>query len=252
MVKISSPFPTKSSIQSQKNCNTNTNNEIRKVARKGPIKARMMSLSSFLITLQLLSQISVMTNVKLSKEELELVTNADLILTKNRIIQKVYELFGTLSEEYRSLSHSLPAEVTAVAPKISKGENYLGLPWVMLDQPRLFSNTDVFAIRSFFWWGKYFSITLQLQGKHKEQYQQVVSNTINNNTEWMVCIAADPWQHHFDSSNYIPYTKNVDLTKLSFIKLAKKIPLQQWDNSFQFFIKTFTSFIEILSPQPVK
>ena len=35
-----------------------------------------------------------MANVKLSKDELELVTNAELILTKNRIIQKVYDLFG--------------------------------------------------------------------------------------------------------------------------------------------------------------
>ncbi len=79
-----------------------------------------------------------MANVKLSKDELELVTNAELILTKNRIIQKVYELFGELSIAYRELSKDLDEDLLHIPPKISKGENYLGLPWVMLDYPRNF------------------------------------------------------------------------------------------------------------------
>jgi hypothetical protein len=51
MVKKSSPLPTRSSIYNQKNCITSTKREIRNVAKKGPIKDRMMSVSSFLITL---------------------------------------------------------------------------------------------------------------------------------------------------------------------------------------------------------
>ena len=37
----------------------------------------------------------------LSAAELELVTNAEVLLTKNRIIQKVYNMFGTVSEAYK-------------------------------------------------------------------------------------------------------------------------------------------------------
>ena len=44
------PLPTKSSIHSQKNWMINTNSVIKKVAMNGPIKERMMSISSFLIT----------------------------------------------------------------------------------------------------------------------------------------------------------------------------------------------------------
>jgi hypothetical protein len=189
-----------------------------------------------------------MANVKLSKEELELVTDAELILTKNRIIAKVYELFGELSEEYKQLGQCLPREVLTVTPKISKGENYLGLPWVMLDYPRAFSNTDVFAIRSFFWWGNCFSITLQLQEKYKTVYQQPLINYLKKDpVDWWICIANDPWQHHFQPGNYILYNENIDLGKLSFIKLAKKIPLQEWDNSFRFFTAAFKQYCEILS-----
>ena len=32
----------------------------------------------------------------------------------------------------------LPGDIAAIAPKIARGENYLGLPYVMLDYPRYF------------------------------------------------------------------------------------------------------------------
>ena len=89
----------------------------------------------------------VATNVELSKTELELVTSSEVILTKNRIIEKVYALFGSLSEEYRKIlaeySHNLPAEIFEKAPKIYRGENYMALPYVMLDYPRIFGKEEV-------------------------------------------------------------------------------------------------------------
>jgi hypothetical protein len=188
-----------------------------------------------------------MTNVKLSKEELRLVTDAELILTKNRIIQKVYSLFGELSDEYKKQSSSLPEEILSVPPKISKGENYNGLPWVMLDYPRKFSQTDVFAIRSFFWWGKFFSITLQLQGKYQEMYAASIADKLENKENWWICQNDDAWQHHFEPENYAPYSKADTLHHVPFIKLAKKIPLQQWDNAVDFYKISFREIISLLS-----
>ena len=80
--------------------------------------------------------------VRLSSKEQELVMNADWILTKNAVIQKLYTFYGQLSEQYQMLIQQCPPlaneEACSVAPKISKGENYEGLPWVMLDYPRYF------------------------------------------------------------------------------------------------------------------
>lgn len=219
---------------------------MRKVARKGPTKERMISLSSFLITLWNLSQLSRMTNVKLSKEELALVTDAELILTKNRIIQKVYDLFGDLSVEYQTKSASLDAEIISVPAKISKGEQYHGLPWVMLDYPRRFSQTDVFAIRSFFWWGHFFSITLQLQGKYQQRYTSTLAAGLKHTEHWWIGCGTDAWQHNFDADNYIRVRGEHDLERAPFIKLAKKIPLQQWDDSFSFYQSSFEEIIGML------
>ncbi|MBK8087192.1 MAG: hypothetical protein IPK31_04125 [Chitinophagaceae bacterium] len=90
-------------------------------------------------------------NVSLSAFEKQLVTDASWILTKNNIIQKLFVLFGELSETWQSntVLQQLPSAINEIPPKISKGENYEGLPYVMLDYPRCFSKEDVFAIRTF-------------------------------------------------------------------------------------------------------
>ena len=63
----------------------------------------------------------------------------------------------------------MPEVIKTSTPKISKGENYKDLPYVMLDYPRCFQKEKTIAIRTFFWWGNFFSINLQLSGEYKEQ-----------------------------------------------------------------------------------
>ena len=93
--------------------------------------------------------------LQLTPEESSLVENASWLLTKHRIIGKVYGMFGMLSETYSAMlpqySNYIPDNVTSVAPKIYKGEQYRQLPYVMMDLPRYFKGEDTFAIRSFFW-----------------------------------------------------------------------------------------------------
>jgi len=178
----------------------------------------------------------------LTNYEFELVTNAEVLLTKNRIIQKVYEMFGAISEAYKKqvAEHSLFFTIPD-NPKISRGENYNGLPYVMLDYPRMFSRENTFAFRTFFWWGNFFSITLQLEGS----YQSLFFNAINQAMKegkfngWFVAISDDKWQHQFDEHYYLPVEKVKDITGLPFIKLAKKIPLSKWDESEIFLIGKF-------------
>ena len=188
-----------------------------------------------------------MANVKLSQRELEIVTDPDFILTKNQVIAKVYTLFGELSEYYQTQAAScLPDEVKVLSPKISKGENYEGLPWVMLDYPRYFSADHVFAIRTYFWWGHFFSITLQLKGKYQQKIQ--ITNLKSAMPDWLLCCNEDEWQHHFRADNYKPITAftNEAIQQLQFIKLAKKIPLDQWDDVDIFLKENVTRIINQL------
>jgi hypothetical protein len=124
----------------------------------------------------------------------------------------------------------------------------------MLDYPREFKKDKTFAIRTFFWWGNFFSITLQLSGEHKQQYLKYVLQAFKNGAleDWQVGIGEDPWEHHFGEDNYSPYLQHVDLHNKSFIKIATKIPLKEWDHVQDFLQKQFKLLLQLLTSNTVK
>lgn len=195
--------------------------------------------------------------VTLSPKELELVNDPGWILTKNAIIEKVYGLFGGLSEAYREALEKNTQIAKQGAgfrsPKIAKGEQYESLPWVMLDHPRCFDGENIFAIRSFFWWGNFCSINLLLSGSYRETYaasvEEYFSAGIQQRRNWFICVKDDPWQHHFREDNYRPVTEWGDksFARLPFIKLAKKTSLQDWNNLEGFFEKNYAEILEMLT-----
>ena len=169
----------------------------------------------------------------LSPEESSLVENSAWLLTKQRIIGKVYGLFGLLSEQYSAMLEGyagfIPEEVPKVSPKIYKGEMYQQLPYVMLDHPRFFDQKDVFAIRTFFWWGNDFSIHLVLGGVYRNQFIQSLLGHLQEGTldTWSIGVSDDPWEHHFERDNYVDVHSWLQQKTYSipgsYIKLGKRM-----------------------------
>ena len=199
------------------------------------------------------------TKIRLSQQELELVLNSDWILKKNAILVKAKKLLETISVEMQTelnpLKTIIPLEVLNISPKISKGENYQGLPYLVLDFPRFFDKENIFAIRIFFWWGNFFSITMQLSGIYKQQYIEKLQLSFPalQKNNFSVCISDDPWEHHFEKSNYasIQSLSEIEFRKLisnsPFIKIAKRFPLQQWNEVEENLLLNFKFLIEILN-----
>ncbi len=195
------------------------------------------------------------TKLTLSVKEQDLVCNTDWILTKHIIIEKVIALFGTVlqSMQQQTAAHKnkLPPEVFIKDPKISKGENYRQLPYVMLDYPRYFEKQDTLAIRTFFWWGNFFSINLQLSGYIKNKIApSLIENFLHlQKNDFWICVNSNPWQHYFEEDNYLALQKitfeqfSVMLNRESFVKIGKKISVGQWQ-AVSPFIET--GFEEIL------
>jgi len=181
------------------------------------------------------------TKITLSDKELSLVTDAGWILTKHAIIQKVYSLFTECIPAVETALNKggvvLPAEVRSSVPKIYKGENYLQLPYVMLDHPRCFNGRDIFAIRTMFWWGNFFSITLHISGVYKIMMQEnILKNNKLTGNNFFIGVNEDQWQHHFEENNFLPLqqlSKDDQLKMLAqndFTKLALKFDLHLWNN----------------------
>ena len=171
----------------------------------------------------------------LSATELEKVMDTDFFLTKQAIIASVYELFkkqaSVLTELLPMYDGLLAFFPLAGIPKIYKGENYKGLPYVMMDYPRKFEGNNIFALRTFFWWGKHFSIHLLLKGVYKEALQSTVERNIKNSTDIYTCVNSNAWQYNFGEDNYVLCK---DPTVISgdadFLKFGIKIPLAQWNS----------------------
>jgi hypothetical protein len=199
------------------------------------------------------------SKIQLSLFEMDLINNADWILTKNGIIQKTKQLLMSLQENQQnhlqSISPYLPAEILKPSFKISKGENYQGLPYLILDYPRFFEHKDIFAIRTMFWWGNFFSITLHLSGNYKTMFAQRIIDCYEllKETNFFICVHEEQWQHHFESDNYVQISKwNKDdfeymISTGSFIKLANKISLRQWDVAQKILFQHFKQIIEALT-----
>lgn len=162
--------------------------------------------------------------------------NADVILTKNSILQKTVSLLAGVQEHLlqEGQQQHLPS-----SPKISRGENYRGLPYVVLDYPRIASGNDLFFIRSLFWWGHFFSSTLQLAGHYKEIHLErlAASHAALAEKGYSVGIGSDPWQHHFTPLNYqkiavlSPAAFYEVLQQAPHIKIAASWPLSEWERA---------------------
>ena len=196
--------------------------------------------------------------IRLSLNEMELVTNAEWILTKNGIMRKAWQMLEELQQHQQDListyQDKMPAEALRVPAKISKGENYRGLPYLVLDYPRFFEKENAFAIRTMFWWGHFFSITLHLSGTMKSIYLPSLLQGYKQLADDGFFIATNDkeWEHHFESDNYTLLREineqeyRQQLYERPFIKLAQKVALDKWNDAHDLLAKYYSEVVGIL------
>ncbi len=195
--------------------------------------------------------------IHLSKYETEVVMDANWILTKQEIIKKICSFFGEMHDVFKSVSIAGNKTIEELGftrnGKISKGENYKGLPYVILDYPAIFERDNIFAIRTMFWWGNFFSITLHISGKKIMQnikIQKILSHLKESN--FFICVNKDEWQHDFDDVNYtlisgIDEKQYTETCARDFFKISKKIDLSNWNEAAQFLENSYRELIELIN-----
>jgi hypothetical protein len=197
------------------------------------------------------------SKLMLSEEELKIVKDTHWILTKQGVLQKVHQLFGeqvpAISSLFLKSEISFPDSILSSVPKISRGENYKGLPYVILDYPSVFGKEHVFALRTMFWWGHFFSVSLQLSGVYQELFSESISKRLALLPEpFFICVHEDPWQHHFESTNYVAFgqLKKSAADRLiygqDFIKIALKFELDEWNQMDDLLQAAYKTIIHLI------
>ena len=179
------------------------------------------------------------SKIQLSSAEMELMQNAAIILTKNNILQKTKQLLEDVQQAQTGYvrNNALLAgnDIFHVSPKISRGENYLGLPYLILDYPRQSSHSHFFFIRTMFWWGNFFSCTIHLANESKELFKEKIRRSYHQLENYYMSINDDPWVHHLNESDY---RKISSMNKKEFeeacenfthIKIAGRHSLTEWE-----------------------
>jgi len=178
------------------------------------------------------------TKIQLLAAEMDLVSSPDIILTKNAILQKLKLFLEGLQVKQldilKDYSLQFPEEILKVSPKISRGENYKGLPWLVLDNPRYFQHNNIFAIRTMFWWGNFFSVTLHLSGNNKNSLvEKILTNISDLKDDVHVYEGDDEWEHDLDPESYkrlssLTNDRFRQITSANnFLKLAIKFPIDR-------------------------
>lgn len=194
------------------------------------------------------------TNLKFSIEETKAMSEQEFFLLKNSATLKIIDLFGEIEKSLKAEVSDFGLEHSGLnisAGKIFRGENYRLFPYIVLDYPRLFSPKSVFAFRTMFWWGHEFSFTLHLQGEALEMYRFNLNKNLESlfGNDVYYCVNDTPWHYNFEGQNYslLDLVKDKsEVEKRPFIKLSKKIPVQQFEKVQQQSIETFRLFMKAI------
>ena len=178
-----------------------------------------------------------MTNIRFTSREMEILRDTEFLITKRTALAKIDNLLAETQSNLKMIwetnRHRFPELPSVRLPKISRGENYRGLPWRVLDYPAIFEKEDIFAFRTMFWWGNFFSITLHLQGKYLREYSRTIYRNHRNfrAKPYFVSTGESPWEYHYEKDNYLPADKvslnNMD--NLKFLKISTKLSLDNWN-----------------------
>ncbi|MBI3501250.1 MAG: hypothetical protein HY063_05590 [Bacteroidetes bacterium] len=190
--------------------------------------------------------------MRFSPTELHALHNSRFFYIKASVTKKMDALLAQTRDEIKSVIEKekiiLPAEADASMGKIFRGENYLGLPYLILDYPKYFGKDSVFAFRTLFWWGKFFSCTLHAGGIRNKDIRY--KGDVLSGKGVYFCVNDSPWQYHYGKDNYLLIDKLTEkqmqahIRKNNFIKLSRKMELKDYRKLPEFARETFELFMK--------
>ena len=193
--------------------------------------------------------------MNLSKKEISLIKDKDFLLTKSEIIRKMESIFrdteSSINKQINEISFDFPNDLKLNSGKISKGENYNGLPYLVLDYPALFKKNNVFAYRTMFWWGNFLSSTLHLQHESLDRYRDQLIKNFDKlfQMDVHISVGESPWEYHYNQTNYQKISKQHrdHIIQCRFIKLSKMMDLDNYKELPKFSSEFFSEILNALS-----
>lgn len=178
--------------------------------------------------------------IDFSATEIALIQNMQFFELRKTTEPKIIGLLNGIRDRLLQISIPYsplyPLTTDSKMGKISKGENYLGFPYRLIDFPRLFTRHDMFACRNMFLWGHHFAFHLLMAGPAMDTPRKRLSNRVKQliPLNLMLCTHETPWQWEFNPIYNMPiddsssHSVETMLLHAPFIKISKYWPLHQY------------------------
>lgn len=147
-------------------------------------------------------------NFSFSPSELSVLHDKAFFEIKHQIVHKWEHFLSFLAENIQKWISTLPDsplpdEVKNTSPKISKGENYQGMPYMVLDYPRYFGKENTCAFRNILLWNRGLYSTWFFEGKYTDYAIQTYAQY--GSSSMYLHQHTDKWVHELNEQDiYIP------------------------------------------------
>ena len=191
-----------------------------------------------------------------SEDEMNLVLNKEWLYLKRSVTGKAFDFLGMLHQSYNGIAQEHSGQLGYLPinrmGKISRGENLEGLPYLILDYPALFSKEKIMAVRTLFWWGHFFCISLHLGGLNVTEAQTIPWIEFFKKHEFFINNSGNEWNYEFGSNGFQTFVAQnkmyaTAISKNGIFRVAQKCALNDWHAAENKLLHAFKIIIAYLS-----
>ncbi len=197
------------------------------------------------------------SKLHLSDEELNFLQQTRPFELKVSVAKKISGFYAAIIDDMKIIpAHqrfSFPSEINITDGKISKGENYNGYPYYILDFPKHFQKENIFSFRAMLWWGHHWSVHLHLKGKFLNEYKNPMLKNMAaiTNKNFQLAIADDEWNYVLNETNFISINpQNMEqvkayITQMSYLKISAFTSLNE-QAIHRWILNAYAELLELL------
>ncbi|MDA1121669.1 MAG: hypothetical protein O2887_14445 [Bacteroidetes bacterium] len=177
----------------------------------------------------------------LNSQQLDLIKDQDFLIEKRIVLNVLARHFQKVESGLKSTIHRyekiLPKGSLTVTGRISRGDNYKGLPYLVLDFPRFSSGDKVFIYRTMFWWGNYFLCMLITKNCGYSLIQKKVPKDL------MINLGSTPWNYDMNDECW----ESLEKQRHQFLAISRKVDFGNIDNLEVLSKETFEDIMSLLT-----
>lgn len=175
------------------------------------------------------------TKIIPTNAELEIASDTNFFDVKRELTAKIVlalEQFGEQLLQEIIIPVYQKQGIERAGLKVSKGENFKGYPYIVLDCPRLYSTDTEVICRTIFRWGHGWSLHFTIQGKTFTSIRHSLSNfSASLSSDWLLYTGENIWEQDVDSVLFVSALSMSEtalshtINRQGFFKIATQINL---------------------------